>query len=356
MQVEAVGSKRVTEFILREAFLPTIMSEGRWKKALTKLLVPSNVDDCRDDFLLGISSSLLISPIFEYSACLTPEIRAQQLAKKLRTPSNACLLQAQEVLKRAVELYGAGNILHASDPPQDSLTTATTTATATTTITATTIAAATAAATATTPTPPAYLRTGTTFPTTRSLNRKDALKYLRGYLSSNRLDGGCTVKFSDGLPSIGLFINRPRATMARVRCEDAYFGGDDDCKHSLLVSDKLLSNEGDTVNAIRLVSFAVHEIGTHLVRRTNEEIQPWLRKTDRYEMVKDPRLVKATEEGLAMIHEAMHLPSMLLARSALYYVASARAQDLSFVDLFAELEQWVVDPVQRFDVSFLFFF
>ena len=144
--------------------------------------------------------------------------------------------------------------------------------------------------------------------------------------------------------------------MARVRCEDAYFGGDDDCKHSLLVSDKLLSNEGDTVNAIRLVSFAVHEIGTHLVRRTNEEIQPWLRKTDRYEMVKDPRLVKATEEGLAMIHEAMHLPSMLLARSALYYVASARAQDLSFVDLFAELEQWVVDPVQRFDVSFLFFF
>ena len=177
------------------------------------------------------------------------------------------------------------------------------------------------------------------------------MKYLKTYLSANRLDSHCTVKFCDNLPSAGIFINRPKATLARINCDDAYFGGDEDCKHSLLVSSKLLSSEETKVSAIRIVSFAVHEIGTHLVRRSNEEIQPWLRKHNKYNMVKDERLIKATEEGLAMVHEAMHLPSLLLARPALYYFASAKALTLSFVDLFDALEEWVSDPTQRFDVS-----
>ena len=185
------------------------------------------------------------------------------------------------------------------------------------------------------------------------LNRSTALQYLRDYLASNHLDSQCTVKFCTGLPSAGIFVNRPKATLARVRCDDAYFDGDDDCKHSLLVSDRLLSSPQATVTATRILTFAVHEIGTHLVRRSNEEIQPWLHKRNRFGMTQHQREIKATEEGLAMVHEAMHLPSLLLARPALYYYASARASILSFADLFDELEQWVQCPQHRFDVCAL---
>ena len=78
-----------------------------------------------------------------------------------------------------------------------------------------------------------------------------------------------------------------------------------------------------------------------------------MRKRERYGMTNDKRVLKATEEGLAMIHEAMHLPSLLLARPALYYYASARASVLSFVELFKELEEWVEDEGKRFDICAL---
>ena len=84
---------------------------------------------------------------------------------------------------------------------------------------------------------------------------------------------------------------------------------------------------------------------------TNSQGSP--RRSERYGMASDARTLKATEEGLAMIHEAMHLPSLLLARPALYYYASARASVLSFVELFKELEEWVEDEGKRFDICAL---
>tara|TARA_B110000208_G_scaffold184648_1_gene238770 strand:+ start:148 stop:1221 length:1074 start_codon:yes stop_codon:yes gene_type:complete len=289
--------------------------KDRWSLARARMLIPSNLDLCRKNFLSDSQSPE--SPIFSYMTCDSE--RSLKLSSSLRTSAVDLLSHAKEILQRAVEQYGRGNVLLASDPPLKE--------------------------------EREEMKTGTTYPLRAHLNRKHALKYLCEYMTTNRLDSHCTVKFCDDLPSAGIFINRPRATMARIRCEDAYFGGDDDCKHSLLVSNKLLSSPESTVSALRLVSFAVHEIGTHLVRRSNEEIQPWLRKRNRYDMVKDERLIKATEEGLAMVHEAMHLPSQLLARPALYYFASARASQLSFVDLFAELAEFVANPIQRFDVS-----
>ena len=167
-------------------------------------------------------------------------------------------------------------------------------------------------------------------------------------MTSNRLDSQCTVEFSHNLPSTGVFVNDPNATRARVKCDARYFQGQDDCKHSLFVSDAILSS-GQT----RLHLFAVHEIGTHLVRCNNEEIQPWLNRHKKWGMDRNARLIKATEEGLAMVHEAMHIPSLLLARPALFYYASARAAELSFVELFEDLEQYVSNVDERFRICSL---
>ena len=356
----------------------TETSTNKWSRARNRLMIPSNLDDCRDTFLLANAAGPVptdcetfpsnaapaatlpppqpsTSPLFQYPPTSTAESRAERLKTTLRTPCTNLLPQALKVLQRAAEKYGQGNVLLASDPPPE-------------------IISPTEDVSPPLPSPASVLSfakncsvsssskkavstkigaTGSTIPTTTSLNRKTALKYLRSYLSINRLDSHCTVKFCDNLPSAGIFVNRPRATLARINCDDAYFGGDEDCKHSLLVSDKLLSSAEKTVSALRIVSFAVHEIGTHLVRRSNEEIQPWLRKHTSYKMVKEERLIKATEEGLAMVHEAMHLPSLLLARPALYYFASARALHISFVDLFVELKEWVSDALQRFEICAL---
>lgn len=383
-------------------------TQNRWLNAQARLMIPSNMKEVRDTFISNnvensnsITSSChntllpTNSPVFQYPSSITAEIRAERLGTNLRTPRTNLLPQALEVLKRSVKIYGRGNVLFASDPPiqddsVDSSSIKTTSATncslepTSKAPTSIQTISSTPATTAPPPTPaPPPTRTllavtaastsvpfvstkkksstkigvtGSTIPIQTQLSRRKALKYLKKYLSSNRLDGHCTVKFCENLPSAGIFVNRPRATLARINCDDAYFGGDEDCKHSLLVSDKLLSPTNNTVSATRIVSFAVHEIGTHLVRRSNEEIQPWLHKHKKYNMIQDERVIKATEEGLAMVHEAMHLPSLLLARPALYYFASARAIKLSFAELYAELEEWVSDPLQRFDVRPFYFF
>ena len=354
-------------------------------------MLPSNLDEAREEFLSPTTDQVtpidtipgndtftstpppLRSPMFQYSPTVTAESRAERLATPLRTPCTDLLPQAIKVLTRAVEQYGRGNVLLASDPPalsepapvsnsdSNSDTVPSSVVSPSLSMSASSSTTSSTPSTLSTPSMPSRKKkkvpttklgpTGSTIPLHTHLSRKKALKYLKTYLSANRLDSHCTVKFCDNLPSAGIFINRPKATLARINCDDAYFGGDEDCKHSLLVSSKLLSSKETKVSAIRIVSFAVHEIGTHLVRRSNEEIQPWLRKHNKYNMVKDERLIKATEEGLAMVHEAMHLPSLLLARPALYYFASAKALTLSFVDLFDALEEWVSDPTQRFDVS-----
>ena len=283
----------------------TTSTSGRWKKARGRMLIPKNIAAARASFLLP-GPMHHANPLFTYHKS---DPTAKLLSSKLRECRDNYLSFARDVLDRAAHAYGRGRVLLASDPPESD---------------------------------------------SACLDQEAIREYLKKYLSSNRLDGNCKIRLESNLPSAGIFINRPRATLARVRCEKGYFGGDDDCKHTLLVSKSLLSSrDSGKVTPTRLLTFAVHEIGTHLVRRSNEEIQPWLRQRDRYDMTQDIRVLKATEEGLAMVHEAMHLPSLLLARPALYYYASARAAALSFVELFEELEQWVEDEGKRFDICAL---
>ena len=103
------------------------------------------------------------------------------------------------------------------------------------------------------------------------------------------------------------------------------------------------------------VMFVAHEIGTHLIRIINDEIQPWSGTAGKKQFglhTRSSREFKETEEGLASINTAMHsgggAKGCYLYREALLYYACARASELAFAPLFEELERYMPDPRRRF--------
>jgi hypothetical protein len=92
-----------------------------------------------------------------------------------------------------------------------------------------------------------------------------------------------------------------------------------------------------------------HEIGTHLLRSLNDRRQVWTNKRSKWGL----RPYVETEEGLATLHtnvETAFNPSSkpYLWNAALHYYASYKASQLSFVDLFQDLEKYIDSPVRRF--------
>lgn len=91
-----------------------------------------------------------------------------------------------------------------------------------------------------------------------------------------------------------------------------------------------------------------HEIGTHFIRRLNETQQIWHGKRKKYGL----KSCIAVEEGLGCIHMLMeHAKSkdrnLYLFKPALNYYACYKASELSFVELFNDLEKYVDNPKKR---------
>ncbi len=80
-----------------------------------------------------------------------------------------------------------------------------------------------------------------------------------------------------------------------------------------------------------ILSTLYHEIGTHALRRINYEKQPWYKKKKQYGLTHN---YLETEEGLAVIHGHLPRNNQLVYRSALKYLAVARAQKADFQSLF----------------------
>mmetsp|Transcript_48161 Transcript_48161/g.112647 ORF Transcript_48161/g.112647 Transcript_48161/m.112647 type:complete len:333 (-) Transcript_48161:72-1070(-) len=76
-----------------------------------------------------------------------------------------------------------------------------------------------------------------------------------------------------------------------------------------------------------------HELGTHLLRFRNDELQPWHGQRKNFELA-NPHM---TEEGLATINQYLSSSSLLLYYEARHYLAACRASELGFVELFQEL-------------------
>ena len=75
----------------------------------------------------------------------------------------------------------------------------------------------------------------------------------------------------------------------------------------------------------KLQLFLHHEVGTHVIRRINEEFQPWNMRRAKFNLhtVGKSRAGTGIEEGLASLNELCEHPTnRLLVGSALnYYVA-----------------------------------
>ncbi len=120
-------------------------------------------------------------------------------------------------------------------------------------------------------------------------------------------------------------------------------------RHTLFVS---------TANKLRkheVRQFVAHEIGTHLMRIVNDEIQPWRGSSGRKKFnlhSNSTREFRETEEGLATINTVLHsgggTKSRYLFREALLYYACAKSATMNFVELFAELAPYMPSPRRRF--------
>lgn len=82
-----------------------------------------------------------------------------------------------------------------------------------------------------------------------------------------------------------------------------------------------------------------HEIGTHYLRDRNDKLQPWARERNgrkKYRLEdKNP-----TEEGLASLHTVLEREGHVLWRAAMLYYTIWRAVQLSFRELYEDLEQF----------------
>ena len=81
----------------------------------------------------------------------------------------------------------------------------------------------------------------------------------------------------------------------------------------------------------RLRSTCDHELGTHYLRRWNDQHQPWHGASRAALGVRPPSL--ETEEGLASIHSHLVAPDKRLFGAALNYCTAIWAQDMNFVQL-----------------------
>ncbi len=97
-----------------------------------------------------------------------------------------------------------------------------------------------------------------------------------------------------------------------------------------------------------LLSLLYHEIGTHILRRINYERQPWYKKRKKYGLTHH---YLVTEEGLAVLHGLLPRSDKLVYRSALKYLAVAKANQLSFKELFSWVNQYLQKPSHAWSFS-----
>lgn len=97
----------------------------------------------------------------------------------------------------------------------------------------------------------------------------------------------------------------------------------------------------------RILGVLHHEIGTHLIRSLNEKLQVWHKKRNLYRL----QAYAKTEEGLACINTQYEAATSgrkcYLWSAALHYYSICKAQEMSFVELYNDLAQYVDDSFRR---------
>jgi len=90
-------------------------------------------------------------------------------------------------------------------------------------------------------------------------------------------------------------------------------------------------------------SMMFHEIGTHALRRLNYEQQSWFLKRKKYGFSD----YLETEEGIAVLHGLLAMPSKSLFSTAVRFLAVEKGLTMSFAELWQYLAPYFPDPERR---------
>lgn len=98
-----------------------------------------------------------------------------------------------------------------------------------------------------------------------------------------------------------------------------------------------------------------HEIGTHFLRRRNENFQVWKNKREKYEV----RHCMKTEEGFACTNQLVRQALMpnghpYLFKSALNYYMAVKVSKMGFVELYNSIEKYIDDRNSRWNACLRF--
>lgn len=96
-----------------------------------------------------------------------------------------------------------------------------------------------------------------------------------------------------------------------------------------------------TQRSLRMRSTCDHELGTHYLRRYNDQFQPWHGASRAALGVRPPSL--ETEEGLASLHSHLGCAEKAMFHTAFLYCAAVWARERSFVQLYHHVYSIVKD-------------
>lgn len=158
------------------------------------------------------------------------------------------------------------------------------------------------------------------------LSKEDTVTYFNTYMSNLNLENMLSLKFSDQAIAATTINYNPRnqKCVATIAMPIAY-------------------------RENRISGVLHHEIGTHLLRSLNDKKQVWNNKRKKWRLIH----YMETEEGLATLHTNIESAftnnrKAYLWGAALHYYASFKASQMSFVDLYKDLEKYIDSPVRRF--------
>jgi hypothetical protein len=130
-------------------------------------------------------------------------------------------------------------------------------------------------------------------------------------------------------------------------------------KFSIIWSEEFVSRASVNPTAIKLrlpcsiyegdlEGLIYHELGTHVLRRTNYEQQPWFRKKRKNGFSEYLK----TEEGLAVLHALYPRKYPFAYLAALNFIATIKAQEESFLEVWQFLHHYLDDNERAFNMAF----
>jgi len=93
----------------------------------------------------------------------------------------------------------------------------------------------------------------------------------------------------------------------------------------------------------RISSVCNHEIGTHYLRGSNEKLQRWHKRREKYGLGSDSSSYLVSEEGLACLNTHLEADKYMW-KAALHYYTAVQASRMSFSNLFRDLLKYLDDP------------